>query len=815
MEIKNNLSLFSMKFLVLIFPVFIIACGGSNSNRENDRITNNRENAAPIVNVELSDTVAREFNEFTINILIVDVDEDDILVEIENLPSWAEFDPELLIISGLPQPADVGSVNNVTIIADDGTNQTRLTTVVEVVDTESLVLSGNIYGVEFDEYVVSLEIVGGQLEGFEFFQNFKPDNFTGNFLIDIPVDILSQFPDDLIMLRVQENSDDTPTLNELVSVLGVVDDLINSAGEDNELTSDEFPRLNLSPVSTAKYLYSISNGLPETFDELIDSENSLLAEDIIKLAALYRFTIEESIDFNANRLTTVFSRLDLNPLFEITNVIEQLDLESLSTQSAEAIIVSIEELKPIVMAESGISSSFIVKELPGISVITQPFLSGELPYVVADVADIGFNGRGEFHHRYNEGLQWIRRFGWSVSDSQFTMEFDSAQEPGRVVVPRNRLIEDFGFDQDVVDFFANLEVPQDLIQVRSTDLRTDYNVVFVTEDRWQLVVEREVENNIGFAVSQAGGSFDQFSPVTHSIRENRVLITSAITDNRGLILSEDLIDQPWALPSRNIIDFDRRGLDRGNVVLPEIYTLFGDGFSSEGDNGGPVYEWSIQDTDAIVLDVPLRESYTIHPIFELDNRYFGYVREEFNGFLELLGTVEFAQVDEQSSVLFNDELVLPGISSESAPFWLRINGKRSPENFREDGLLSIENISGFLFDTNGNLMEVSGINNDCLENNTPCFQVSEEASSLDNNDNPVAFSRQGDFNFSLGDFNIINTRWRVLDYDQETEVVLIILSELDSSESTNAVTPPKLIQLQKRNLNEWREEFLASGLVVN
>ncbi len=138
-------------------------------------------------------------------------------------------------------------------------------------------------------------------------------------------------------------------------------------------------------------------------------------------------------------------------------------------------------------------------------------------------------------------------------------------------------------------------------------MNTSITVVFATEDRWHVVVEREVEHDVGDAVISVGGDRANFPPIRQVIKESRVLFLPNAITNQNRITTNDLIGNTWAIPSRNIADFDAIGSDAANVAVVDTYSFNEAGTTSDSETGGPTYNWQITENNTIELQVPNRE----------------------------------------------------------------------------------------------------------------------------------------------------------------------------------------------------------------
>ncbi len=808
MRVINPNNYFFVSFS-LIFMLLISGCGGGGN--END------DNVFPVITVSTNSESAEALSGFVIDI-DVDVPNGDELLEllVFDIPDWAFYDEENRRVFGRPDLASVGEFS-ITVQASAGIAVTQELFNFEVVDTGNILLSGNIVGSEVSGNV------NISLEDFSAIQDSPFPKFSVRFnapsvpsySMPIPGDLIESRESTLVLIRV-EYRDDSDRLVELVSTLSDIDQLLIMAGDNRELSSEEFPRLSVSALSTARFILSHDeNGLlPNTAAELIATENSLLAEDVLNLGALYQFAIDQEILGSSDRsLLDVFLEVNYEPSRVLNNAIEQLNLIEESGLTEDEFFRILDEITTDVSQQSDVTASFIEENLPGMSVMSAPFLSEELPNVISDPLVISVQNTGEIYRRVDEQISLARRFNWRAGDSNFRLNFLTSQESSRTFIDPIELI-DLNFDSSTMTFFIDRLEDSETIEIETTDINSQVDVIFTTEDRWHVVVDREVEHSIANAVTAVGGNPTDFPTVRQTIRESRVLLLSSEISNQNLIADDDLQNNTWVIPSRSISEFNDQNLNSANITIVDTYTFNEDGTTSEGDAGGSVLGWQVTENNRIRLESSNRENFEIIPFIQVENRYLGLVIKEVEDAIENISIVEFASTDTDSIARFLEELELPTRTMNSAPFWLQVNGDRRPNNFRDDGLLNVDQINGFLFDSSRDLRQVNGILGPCIQGIEGCFISSTNTNRLENLSNPIRFNRVINPNAPLNEQITETVEWQVISYDAMSETAVVILS-IQTNEAVNHFSvAPRILVLQQRNLNEWRDAFFSSPLAI-
>ncbi len=122
--------------------------------------------------------------------------------------------------------------------------------------------------------------------------------------------------------------------------------------------------------------------------------------------------------------------------------------------------------------------------------------------------------------------------------------------------------------------------------------------------------------------------------------------------------------------------------------------------------------------------------------------------------------------------------------------------------------MNVENVNGFLFDSNGDLKQVRGVSSPCIQGISACFESSNTANTSVSLSNPIRFNRV----VSLDESLIETIQWQVLSYDPASEIAVVVLSVITNADIDNVSVAPRILVLQKRNFNEWGDAFFTSPI---
>jgi len=321
-----KLNLLTLSSALLVSTV-LIACGG-DSEEEPPVTTTNQ---APTITISSNSSVsAGELISLNANAS----DTDGTIASI----SWSVNTGDGITLNGADSKdvsftapnVDIDTTITITVLVtdNDGATATQSTLITILSTKESVTITGVVTDSIISNAAVEVSISG------QTFSTIADEN--GKYTITITVDesLLNQ----LVKIRALGDSSINPEV-EFISQLGSLSSLIDQAGADGNLTSDDSFGVNVTNVTTAEYALITQDGTTPTTDtELTEAISSLNTDEKNTLAALIKIVVDND-DFSLPNGVT--STLDLVDDTETATDFEQevtLQAPTLITETISTIV---------------------------------------------------------------------------------------------------------------------------------------------------------------------------------------------------------------------------------------------------------------------------------------------------------------------------------------------------------------------------------------------------------------------------------------------------------------------------------------------
>ncbi len=751
-----------------------------------------------------------------------DVDVGDTLsFSIANAPSWASFDLATGALTGTPSNTDQGVYADITISVADGTTTVDLAPFdITVVDVTTVTFSGLVTDAPVSEAAI--------------FGSFDGDSFeatadaSGAYTITLQRRE-GEFDENALVTLRAFGTAPGQTQVELVSVLGSLAQLVDAAGADETLDASEFPRLNVTHVSTARdLLLPDFNGGDAATDAqtLLRAETAIPGQLLLDTASLIKAIVDEDL-ITVPDGQTVLGLLLPGGTESRQEAIDALllaeGLQDADGVRTPAFAEALDRAEDATLADGNVVAGFDAATLPGTRVWSDEAAPGHLlrDITAKSVVDLQDGGTGTWYRqRYEEAGFRTRKvrtdalgLTWALAEQTLTLTFDSADALAVAstaevtLADRAQLTSQFGFAQEVVDFITQAIVDGDPVPdpllVRTTLLSRTAQAISTVDGEVQALVEEREENDLDQVLTDLAWPGDL--PRGVQSREFTRVISPPVS--RDGDLADDVVSlQAWALPVRYDIGADF-GTDPGVAV--DLFTLRQDGRTTAGPLSGLDFAWNLIDGD-LVLTADSGERFIYQRLRRLFDVDFVLVTYEVNGQVALRFTDWLARQRGTGADLLADLL-----SAEPA-YWgpvtaePNLSGARVDRSAakRADGLVDPQRNSGYLFaaDLTARLFE-PGPATCLLDDSRGCFETAGNwtyTSSAENAQIVLA-----------GDFAVFDRdlTWELLSYDGVAGVGAVLEFEFSAfddgmgGETREVRVPPRVNRVDLATLDDYPAEL--------
>ncbi|GAB2198243.1 putative Ig domain-containing protein [Sessilibacter sp. MAH4] len=818
----------------------LTACGGGGGSGSGG------ENSAPVFSAPTPVT-ALEDQAFSLALSATDADGDTLTYSATGLPEWLSINASTGLLSGTPERQDVGITQGITLTVSDGRASANTSLDLEVIQTETLTVFGSVSNVDLPNAEISVSFVVPQFaapqnnksqlttkRGFSQKNKLTTQNSTSEKIVDTTITTSSDengnFQFDVLLISGEFTGEELVEITargvgdqdniELLSQVGDIDFLLESAGDDFQLTVDELSRINISPLSTALALRARdrnNNVLSRTWDEIQQLENSLNAQQILQLADSISLFISNNANFvNGDTLLDAFisnqenSEVNTNAIYAFNEFIG--DNGQLLPELAD-------QLQTI--TESGnnyipFSEQNIVPLLNRPLLFANEFVLGTYQDIFTPALEFSSNGTGNFYDNfrrslYNRSITWEKREdGVLIINGVDTFVDDTLDTP---MTYRNNL----DLDEEVENFLAENGLIGTIINPETTREVIELRLVSVSESSIIIDVNHRITFNLDDVLTGLGytGTLPEYT-VTAALFGSRTVLNS-----RFEFTSETFSGENWVVPAQQNFGEPLGGISGIRHLSQDLYTFNTNGSTSIGLLSDESAQWEV--VDGALQFTTASNTLTLTPLIETqDGIYVISERLTSDGVRNVSAGFITRQI-EGNLDQFTQDFVLPELSAEQGLFWAtNVEFFSSPADFEDDGSRVFTGLTGFGFRAgNENLVDrISAVPStqseidDCIAFvGRSCFEV------LDTN----SFTFEGrrvtitEVN-ELGNGRFRSRVWDVLNYDPDLgravvlERVFFDVPGIDG----NVLIDPRVTVLELIDLSEeYIEEYLAEPTIFN
>ncbi len=728
-----------------------------------------------------------------------DADGDALVFSIQNPPTWATFDGATGELTGTPSRDDVGVYEGIQISVSDGSLSTSLPAFdIEVIQVESVTLTGVVTDSPVANAVVSVE--AGTHEA-----NAVADA-AGAYSVELRIRT-SELDADVLLLITGRGVGGQDEV-ELRSVVGRLGDILSEAGSDELLSADENSRLNVTHVSTARYLLAVDSNfgaIPTNASELVLAEAATDIDELLDLAALIKLIVDDGLitvpaDETVLDLLTSSTAGTTN-LSHVQSLLAQNGLLGTDGEPVASLRDALDQMIELTLVDSAVAGAIEASALAGTTVWVEPTYPGRLP-IAGEVVDFASNGSGVAYPDAYQRLSFLfgqqtvdpndvaEPFAWSITDGRLRMVFDAYSfESFEFMGPSfDPLVTDYGFDQVVVDFLEQA-YNDGLIFDLQVPILTEYVARSVTlidsvGDKLQVRIANEQQHSIDNYLLNLGwpGALP---------RGETVDSYTSLVDPQGVITrsaaAPPATAETWAVPTLYPPDEAPLAAPAAEGLYIDLFTLDAGGTTAPGALSQQVFQWS-SSAEGLTFQSG-QASWTFTPLSMNSDLYFGLVTYRLGGSIVFRTAQWMAKANSNIPQLANDLVQAPPL------FWSAGLGATAASSYLPDGRLDPRRVFGYQFLDGTEMARVYD-------------QGLDEEPMISREPTPWLWSTPGS-DIVLERFtaeNLRHRRWRVLDYTQGGRAVLLERDfiQLDA-EPWDVLIGPRLNMIELQDLRAWPE----------
>ncbi|MEO1201415.1 MAG: carboxypeptidase-like regulatory domain-containing protein [Pseudomonadota bacterium] len=602
---------------------------------------------------------------------------------------------------------------------------------------------------------------------------------------------------------------------ELIAIVASVGELIALAGEDETLSSADNPRLNVTHVSTARFLLAIdANGgtPPADLAALAAAEIATDVDELIELAALIKLIVDDDLIPVPEGETTASLLRGGDGEQTVRSVIIALLTEAgLLDEDGEPTDEFEDALEAAIaatIADPSVRGEFDPTSLVGLSVWTAATVPAWVPGV-GDVVDVAEDGTGTVYDvEFSDPAfdpenldDFAIPFTWTIDDGVISVVYEdnsSTNFPFFSEQNASILIDEYGFSQDVVDFLlANInQLPAGQIQVDETEIGEEITVIAAAGDRLQVWIASSLEYRIDATLLALGWEDELPVGAVTEFSSSQVQLNAENQDS-GVDAPET--GDTWAVPLGYAVEDARLTEPLDMQLQHNVYTLLEGGTTSAGELGGDPLQWSV--TDGVLTLESGGTAWTYRPLATNGDVIFALISLAVDGEV-LLRTAAWIAEDDGSGATFADDLV------QDIPLFWNVGINQQPVAFYlPDGRLDPDFVFGYDFAEGGTMGRLNPFSNPgtCFGGTSDeCFVTEGRIWMWSTpNDNLISLE--------VGPPESILTRnrfWRVLRYMPGGRAVVVeySLSQFDGEPWTSFI-PARINTLELTDLTTWPEYY--------
>jgi hypothetical protein len=650
-----------------------------------------------------------------------DADGDTLTFTVGNAPPWLGLDADTGELFGTPGTADAGLTEDVVLSVSDGTETTTLTFDIEVLDAVSITLNG----VVTDEPVADADVVA--TIGGETFATTA--DASGAYQLPVSLATAAVGRDALVEIRA--TGVDAQSQVELVTLVGSLDRLERAAGEDAVVDAGEDPRINVTHLSTARYLLAADrNGrqVPVTEEVLFDAEAAIPGDELLETAGLIKLIVDQGLLPVPEGETTLSVLQDPAGAATSREVIEALlaanallgaDGELLESV-AQALTAAVEATR----ADPALAIRLTADDVLGTTLWMEAAAPDWLPqgsavHLAADGTGVAYDAAvigAPLADSPGEVQLPATALTWSVNEAgELVLEFASKTATFFIGPSGTALVEEYGFSETVGAFIDQAIADQRFtgVQIVITATTRSRRVAALAATPGRTLVESvdTIEYQIDETLLDLGWSAPLPRP------EATVTGTSVVTNPATMAsaVTPPAAGETWALPTiYEVIDPRvQGGADTG--LGPDVYTLQADGTTSAGRLGQQVHDWRVDDTGILTLTSG-DSTWTYQLVDQVGDLYLAAVAYAVDGQVRYRGGRWVVKANGDNALFAED---LP----QALPlFWQAAYGLVPSRTYLDDGRPEPAAVFGYTFTADGRSARLNGAVPDCLSDDTVgCF----------------------------------------------------------------------------------------------
>nr|WP_241263990.1 putative Ig domain-containing protein [Bowmanella dokdonensis] len=484
-----------------------------------------------------------------------DADGDSLTFSVTNLPAWASFNAETGEISGTPSREHAGSYPDISISVSDGSLSRALPGfTVQVLAVRNITLAGKATDAPLVNAQVTTTV--GQRE-------FSAStDAQGNYSLPIVLRDTEYQPEDLLTLKARGTGEQTHI--ELISQVASFESLIEMASSEEQLAAGQWHRLNLTQLSTAKYLLASdkNNGsAATTYSLLEDLEEAVDAECIQTLSGLIKLLADHTAyPVPENKTTLSLWQNDENSTWEAAILwLNEQGLRDTDGNYAPTFALDLQEAITTTLNDSDVVPAITDEDLIGVHIIADAPQQGYVPSS-GEVLELRADGSGTAYIEADKGGDLDAHqfeFSWIRDGNSVSLTFPERVEKESFSRSLNRetgsysyqiLADEYGFGQEVVN---NVTANDDKIIWRPYLRRQTHTQTFQlmpnTNGYIWLAGEHQVSYRLDIPTGFVAGYLPEESPVSVKTlgidKQLYVKVQEGLSEFEG-----SLANGQWALP---------------------------------------------------------------------------------------------------------------------------------------------------------------------------------------------------------------------------------------------------------------------------
>ncbi len=610
------------------------------------------------------------------------------------------------------------------------------------------------------------------------------------------------------MLTIYAQGEDSQAAAALTSIVGTIDALYQAA-DDGVLSSDDNQRLNVTHVSTAKYLLVVdanSDQVPATTQDLQTLEQALGGEEVINLASVIKLIIDHP-DYTLAEGETTLSVLNAEnstPQEQVQQFLTAVGAIGEDGQVSQEYQAAFDAAVAATLSDDTVIPGFTAEMLVGTNFVSQKVQPGQAVWYASGLI-VNADGSG-FYSQSVAGVQTSSDLSWTIEHGALDLTVAAYHTTSGVSVMSERLQTDFGFSQALTDFlhqkYQDGALTDSYIEVMSKTTKINYQLITQNQGQIEVSNTATINNHLDSSLLQQLGwtGVDEKPQISHINYQTMYLHSGTPTVN----LEQSDISGVWALPMLNEW---KSYFDNGEILTQSHQNLVTLGTNFNIVREGEVLEGVSWQKTAQGFELADDQD-RIHYQLMIDHGYFysTIVSEYHNDQLSHITirpiVKQSYQLDQMSDFLITQlpQFILSGFNAWQAT------------HFNSDNKLKDHTLFGYLINNDGSMDNLFPWQSDALCKNSAkaCvvqFDIYSGWSVATNNIELVGtHNANGGFRSRMWyPLAISNGRLSVLEYE-------IMHQQPDPTLEDSYRIMPRINTLMVEDLNDWSALWQNSNL---